>query len=117
MWSPTSTGGYAGTCIFLIILAVVFRALGAFSYLMEKRFADRERNRRYVVVNGGRPGVVESVDRDPEVKKMSLVSERGIEESVRVVKRESRSVMPWRLSVEGPRAVVRTVMAGVGYLL
>ena len=26
-WSPTSTGSYAGTCIFLIALAVVFRGL------------------------------------------------------------------------------------------
>ena len=84
---------------------------------MEKRFADRERNRRYVVVNDGRPGVVENVERDPDAKKMSLVSERGVEESVRVVRRESRGIMPWRLSVDGPRAGVRTAMAGVGYLL
>lgn len=29
-WTPATTGQYAGTCIFLIVLAVVHRALVAF---------------------------------------------------------------------------------------
>ena len=116
MWSPTSVGAYAGTCIFLILLAITLRALFAFSYVVEKRFADRERQRRYVVVQG-RPSVAESISSDPGAKKAVLVSERGSEESVKVVTRDVRGVMPWRFSVDLPRAALRTVIAGVSYLL
>lgn len=116
-WTPTSTGAYAGTCILLILLAISHRALGAFAYVTEKRWADRERQRRYVVVQSGRPSAAEEVDSDESAKRMVLVSERGVEERVKVVKREKRAVMPWRLSVDGPRAVLRTVSSGVGYLL
>ena len=116
MWTPTSVGSYAGTCIFLILLAISLRGLSVFSYLLEKRWADCERQRRYVVVQG-RPSVAESVNADASAKKAVLVSERGSEESVRVVSREVRAVMPWRFSVDLPRAALKMVMAGVGYLL
>ena len=116
MWDPSSSGSYAGTCIFLVLLAISLRALGAFSYVLEKRWADRERRRRYVVVQG-RPSTSDSVNADASAKKAVLVSERGSEESVKVVSREVRAVMPWRFSVDLPRAALNTVMAGVGYLL
>ena len=86
--------------------------------MTEKRWADRDRNRRYVTVaNASRPSVADSVNSDPNAKNAMLVSERGVEESVRVVARHTRAVMPWRLSVDLPRAALQTVVAGTGYLL
>jgi hypothetical protein len=116
MWSPTSTGSYAGTCIFLIALSIFFRVLFALRYVVEKRFADRELNRRYIVVHG-KPTVAEAVNTNPDAKTAMLITERGAEESVRVVRRNIRAVMPWRLSTDLPRAVFNTLLAGVGYLL
>lgn len=116
MWSPTGSGTYAGTCIFLIILAVIFRSLFAVSYFLEKRWMDRERNRRFIVVNG-KPTTAETIQADSHAKTGTLVTERGSEESVRIVRRDVRGVMPWRLSVDLPRSLLATVIAGVGYLL
>ena len=115
-WVPASTGSYAGTCIFLIILATVFRCLGAGKHILEHRWVDKELNRRYVVVRGI-PQEAERIERGNESKKGFLVTERGVEEHVKVVKRHTRTVMPWRLSVDLPRALYATVMVGVGYLL
>ncbi|KFY37388.1 hypothetical protein V495_07207 [Pseudogymnoascus sp. VKM F-4514 (FW-929)] len=40
-WTPTGTGSYAGTCIFLIILAVLFRVLLALKARQEARWLHR----------------------------------------------------------------------------
>ena len=65
----------------------------------------------------GKPTEEERINADKEGKNMVLRSERGVEERVRVVRRHIRTVTPWRLSVDLPRAAYVTVMAGVGYLL
>merc|ERR1712098_449052 len=49
-WTPTSISAYAGRCIFLIVLAVLFRLLVAFKAVLEERCIDAELNRRYVVI-------------------------------------------------------------------
>mgnify|MGYP003644490622 CR=1 FL=1 len=49
-WTPTSISAYAGRCIFLIVLAVLFRFLVAFKAVLEERCIDAELNRRYVVI-------------------------------------------------------------------
>ena len=116
MWSPTSTASYAGTCIFLILLATAFRGLIALAYLFEKRETDRARSRRYVVVHG-KPTVGEQIASDASAKTGVLVTERGSEENVRVVTKNVRAPMAWRWSTDLPRAALRTVTAGVGYLL
>lgn len=77
---------------------------------------DKDLNRRYVAVRGV-PKEVERIEADNNSKNEFLISERGVEEHVKVVKRNMRTVMPWRLSVDLPRAVYVTVMVGVGYLL
>lgn len=77
---------------------------------------DKERNRRYVSVRGV-PTEAERINADSEGKNMTLISERGVEEQVRVVRRHKRSVTPWRFGVDLPRAAYVTVIAGVGYLL
>lgn len=115
-WEPKSTGAYAGTCIFLIVLAVIFRSLAAGKHILEHRWMDKELNRRYVSVRGV-PTEAARINADSEGKNVTLISERGVEEQVRVVRRHKRSVTPWRCSIDLPRAVYVTVMSGVGYLL
>ncbi len=114
-WTPGSTGAYAGTCIFLILLACLFRALLAFKAWQENRWLDAELNRRYVVVQG-RPTLGETVSHDSLAKRMTL-TENGVEEDVLVLKKKHTHLRPWRLSVDPIRALLDTVIAGVGYLL
>lgn len=114
-WTPSSVGAYAATCIFLVLLAVLFRALLAGRALKEARWLDQEMNRRYVVVQG-RQTLGERVMRDSESRK-AVLSENGIEEDVVVLKKRHTHVRPWRLSVDPLRAVMDTVIVGVGYLL
>jgi len=45
-----SISAYTGTCIFLTILAVIFRFLIAFKSVLEICWIDVEVNRRYAVV-------------------------------------------------------------------
>ncbi|KAH8880153.1 hypothetical protein GQ53DRAFT_755337 [Thozetella sp. PMI_491] len=114
-WMPASIGAYAATCIFLIILAVLFRTLLAVKAWQEARWVDRELNRRYIVVNG-KQTLADNLSRDSLAKQMTL-SENGVEENVIVVKKQHQHWRPFRLSVDPIRAVLDTVLAGVGYLM
>jgi hypothetical protein len=114
-WTPSGTGGYAGTCIFLIILSVVYRSLFAVKHILEGRWQDQAWNRRYVVVADKQP-VSEQTQRDPDAK-TAILTANGVEENVKVVHRPTRGVQPWRFSVDLPRACLVTVIAGIGYLL
>lgn len=114
-WTPTSTGAYAGTCIFLIILAVLLRGLLAAKNYLEAKWLDRELKRRYVVVPGKLP-LSQRASQDTLAKRVTL-TENGVEEDVFVVGTKKPTVRPWRLSVDPLRAFVDMVIAGVGYLL
>jgi hypothetical protein len=114
-WAPTNTSTYAGTCIFLILLATLFRGLLALKGWKETAWLDAEFNRRYVVV-AGKPSKTERISQDSDSKRM-ILTENGVEEEVMVVKKRSSGVRPWRLSVDPLRAVIDTVIAGVAYLL
>ena len=85
-------------------------------HVLDRKLMDRERNRRYIVVKG-KPTAEQVINKDPDASTGTLVTERGSEESVRIVKRNVRAVMPWRLSVDLPRAAFVTLMSGIGYLL
>ena len=114
-WTPGSAGAYAGTVIFIIVLATILRLLMAAKALAEARWLDRELRRRYVVVAGKQP-LSEQVSRESLAKKMTL-TENGVEEDVVVVQKNRTHARPWRLSVDPLRALVDTCIAGVGYLL
>ncbi|KAL2106100.1 hypothetical protein VUR80DRAFT_7299 [Thermomyces stellatus] len=115
-WTPTTAGGYAGTCIFLILLAMAFRGLLAAKSVAEQRWTDRELARRYVVV-AGKQTFGERLSQDQSAKDMVL-SANGVEENVRVVGRNKVGAgRPWRFSVDPARAALDVVIAGVGYLL
>ncbi|TVY39310.1 hypothetical protein LSUB1_G003624 [Lachnellula subtilissima] len=115
MWAPTTTGQYAGTCIFLIVLATIFRGLLAVKAWKETAWMDAEFNRRYVTVAGREP-LPKRISSDSDSKTMVL-SENGVEEDVVVVKKRNMGTRPWRITTDPVRAVMDTVIAGVGYLL
>ncbi len=115
MWQPTTTAGYAGTCIFLVLLATLFRGLLAIKGWKETAWLDAEFNRRYVVV-AGKQSKAERISQDSDSKRM-ILTENGVEEEVMVVKKRSSGVRPWRITTDPIRAVMDTVIAGVAYLL
>ncbi|KAF2083306.1 putative Ctr copper transporter [Saccharata proteae CBS 121410] len=114
-WTPRTTGQYAGTCIFLIVLAVIFRILFAAKHLLEERWHAQAIDRRYVVVADKTPEA-ERISTDAD-SKTGILTANGVEESVRVVHAPAMRLQPWRFSVDLPRALLVTVIAGVGYLL
>ncbi|KAM5346917.1 hypothetical protein ACJ41O_009922 [Fusarium nematophilum] len=114
-WTPDSAGAYAGTCIFLAILAIVGRSLLAFKAIQEARWLDQEAKRRYVTANGKLP-LSEQITSSPDARRVTL-SENGLEETVVVVERERSVTRPWRFSVDPLRACLDTLIVGVGYLL
>lgn len=115
-WTPTSSGTYAGTCIFLIILAIIDRCLIAFKATMEHHWLATHLNRRYIAI-AGKTTEAGRIDADPDAKLASLVTAQGVEESVKVVRNTSHGPVPWRFSVDLPRAVLFLCIAGVSYLL
>jgi hypothetical protein len=112
---PESIGGYAGTCIFLIILAVTFRGLLAVKAWKEAAWMDAEFKRRYVTVAGKQPKS-ERISAESDSRKM-ILSENGVEEDVIVVQRKGVNARPWRFSVDPVRAFMDVIIAGCGYLL
>ncbi|KAH0361962.1 Ctr copper transporter, partial [Aureobasidium melanogenum] len=121
-WTPTSTGAYAGTCIFLIVLAIISRLLQAWRHTLEQKIHDKAMKRRYVVVAGEQEGE-QSLDDSEAAKEISekqaILTSRGLDEKVRVITAASRNkeTTPWRITTELPRACVYTIQAGLGYLL
>jgi hypothetical protein len=115
MWTPTNVGEYAGTCVFLIMLATIFRGLLAVKAWKETAWLDAEFNRRYVSVAGKLPKA-QRISSSSDCKRM-ILTENGVEEDVMVVRKRSMGIRPWRITTDPVRAVMDTVIAGVGYLL
>ena len=114
-WMPMSISAYAGTCIFLVILAIIFRFLIAFKSVLEERWIDAELNRRYVV-SIRKPNTKERISSDSD-SKIALLTENGVEEDVMVVRKRMKGTMPWSITTDGPRATIDTAIAGILYLL
>lgn len=101
-WTPATTGQYAGTCIFIIILAAIFRGLVSYRAMRERGWRNVELKRRPIIVAGKK--------QDDEA---AGLGEKGIGAGGG---KERRS-RPWRIIPDVPRALLDTVVAGVGYLL
>ncbi|KAG8528717.1 uncharacterized protein KY384_006404 [Bacidia gigantensis] len=115
-WQPTSTASYAGTCIFLIIFTVIFRLLLAGKTILERRWLDKALERRYISVAGAL-SEADKIEGSSDHEYGTLLSPNGLEQRVKVVTNGARPILPWRLSVDLPRAAYVTVTAGVGYLI
>lgn len=117
LWTPSSDGAYAGTCIFLIILAILDRGLFAFKAIMERRWLAAHLHRRSIAV-AGKTSEAGRIDADPDAKVASLVTADGTQESVKVVQRATTlEPLPWRFSADFPRALIVLCITGVSYLL
>lgn len=115
-WVPSSPAAYAGTCIFLIVLASALRFLFALKAVLEQRWLAKARSRRYVLVKG-KGTEAAKIDSDPTAKTGALLTTNGVEENIKIVRSDARGAIPFRLSIDGPRAALVVIMAGVGYLL
>lgn len=124
-WTPSSTGAYAGTCIFLIVLSILYRAMFAYRHILELKWHDKATNRRYIRVaepprsdSDAETQAGEAL-RAQEKDEQATLTVRGIEEKVKVVMTPRRQVqsVPWRVSTDLPRAALFAATAGVGYLL
>jgi len=109
-WTPTTTGQYAGACIFLIVLAIAHRFLVAFKSVQDAKWQAKEQARSIVVAGrgGSHRNSMESVDNDP--KNMVTITTTG---------EASRNpwTVPWRFSTELPRAILGTINTFLGFLL
>lgn len=114
-WTPSSAGAYAGTCIFLILLAIVLRALLSLKTYLEMRAVASAMKRRYVVV-ADQAAVGEKVASDAN-SMTGILTANGVQENVKIIEAPSSHIQPWRFSVDLPRAALMTVIAAVGYLL
>jgi hypothetical protein len=95
---------------------MTLRLLFASKALLEQRWANEARNRRYVVVRGRQPEA-ERIGQDPDERKEALLTAQGVEERVKVVQAKGSQTVPFRLSVDIPRAFLTMIIAGVAYLL
>ncbi|KAJ5389086.1 uncharacterized protein N7496_000154 [Penicillium cataractarum] len=99
-WTPSSQGQYAGTCIFLIVLAVLLRVLLALRPILEGR----------VWTDSVRHSMLD--ENLPDEAKTKRVS--GWELSMQELgRRWSR----WRVNPAAGRATYELVVAGIAYLL
>ena len=114
-WTPASAGAYAGTCIFLIILAILLRALITTKTYLDYRALQSAMKRRYVVT-ADQQTVTDKAFNDAN-SMTGILTTNGLQENVRIVEAPARHVQPFRFSVDLPRAVIMTLAAGVGYLL
>lgn len=83
---------------------------------MEHHWRARHLKRRYIIV-AGKTTEAGRIDADPDAKLASLVTAQGVEENVKVVRSICNGPIPWRFSVDLPRAGLFLCIAGVSYLL
>ncbi len=114
-WTPKNAGQYAGTCIFLIILAIVLRALITAKSFLDAKALRNALKRRYIVVAGDK--TVNDQAMNDGCSTSGILTTNGIQEDVRIVSAPVRHIQPWRFSVDLPRALIMAVAAAVGYLL
>ncbi|KAJ4297990.1 hypothetical protein N0V90_005889 [Kalmusia sp. IMI 367209] len=114
-WTPTSAGAYAGTCIFLIVLAILLRALFTAKTFLEIRALQSALKRRYVVT-ADQQTVADKAFNDAN-SMTGILTTNGLQENVRIVEAPVKHVQPFRFSVDLPRAFIMTLISGVGYLL
>ena len=91
-WTPSTTGQYVGTCIFLIVLAAIFRGIIA----LRANFA--------AIL------AMYSYRRDTSILR------RELDEDVKMGLLAT-SKRPWSINEALARAVLDTILAGVSYLL
>lgn len=114
-WTPQNAGQYAGTCIFLIVLAITLRALFTAKSFLEAKAMESALKRRYVVVAGEKTVADQAMNDGSSMT--GILTTNGVQEDVRIVSAPVKHTQPFRFSVDLPRAMLMTIAAAVGYLL
>ena len=114
-WTPRNAGQYAGTCIFLIVLAIVLRATFTAKAFLEAKAMASALKRRYVVIAGEKTISEQAIDDGNSTT--GILTTNGVQEDVRIVSAPVKHTQPWRFSIDLPRALLMTVATAVGYLL
>jgi len=106
-WTPNKPGHYAGTCIFLIILAVMYRLMSAYKNVVEQKWARAEQHREIIIAS-----------KSAESRRSSDGGkEEADEETAAVEAYLGWGTRPWRWSVDLPRAAGTTLITAVSYFL
>ncbi|KAI0008481.1 Ctr copper transporter [Xylariaceae sp. FL0662B] len=105
-WTPQGQGAYAGTCIFLIVLALAHRVLVALRFLLFDSNPALHRHR-----HNHHKALLASADSG------EYDGSAGRAEAVGAHVREQWNSHPFRVATETARAVLEMVISGVGYLL
>ncbi|KAF2848780.1 Ctr copper transporter-like protein [Plenodomus tracheiphilus IPT5] len=113
-WAPQNAGQYAGTCIFLIVLAIFLRAIYTAKTFLEMRALESALKRRYIVV-AGEKSVAEQAMNDGS-STTGILTSNGVQEDVRIVSAPVKHIQPWRFGVDLPRSLLTAVAVAVGYL-
>lgn len=114
-WTPKNAGQYAGTCIFLIVLAISLHALFTAKSFIEHKAMESTLKRRYVVVAGEKTIADQAMNDGSSMT--AILTTNGVQEDVRVVSAPVKHTQPWRFGVDLPRALLMTIAAAIGYLL
>ncbi|KIN00004.1 hypothetical protein OIDMADRAFT_126242, partial [Oidiodendron maius Zn] len=113
-WIPVSEGNYSGTCIFLVVLAFIFRALVSLRSVLKRRGLEAGLRSGCTIISE-RPSE-KGTNSDLQSAKSPL-KENVEDENVIVVCWPVKVVRPWRFTTGGARAVVDVMTVGVVYLL
>ncbi|KAI0841366.1 Ctr copper transporter family-domain-containing protein [Hypoxylon sp. FL0890] len=103
-WKPTSSSEYAGTCVFLIVLAVIMRLMLALKPILEKSLWNTAvRPERELIPEDENGYQKDEMTARPPVKR--------VHDAVR------RRWAAWRFKTSLSRAFFELLLATVGYLL
>ncbi|KAK9480287.1 Ctr copper transporter family-domain-containing protein [Lipomyces japonicus] len=103
-WTPSSTGKYAGTCIFLIVLAVTYRLTHVIKHRTERYLISRA---THIAISSH----IHTVDDDGAIEKYTA-STSSISKPL-----SFGDARPWRVSIDFPMAAIQVILAGTSYLL
>ncbi|KAK9379725.1 Ctr copper transporter family-domain-containing protein [Kockiozyma suomiensis] len=111
-WTPDNRGQYVGTCIFLIVLAIIYRATHVIKHRTERYLISRALVKSVPVVLG----------EDSDVEKYVAASASGslaAPDSQRLPSRpfDFTHARPWRVSIDIPLSVIQFFLSGISYLL
>lgn len=121
-WTPSSVSSYAGTCIFLIVVAVIARLLLLGRQQLEITWRDRHAHPKRIlspeksIADEQQSNDGSSTEADQE----GVLPARDADQRVRILlhgRGNGSKTIPWRFSVDLPRACLFTVQVGVSYLL
>merc|ERR1712227_997589 len=105
-WNPTSDGGYVWTCIFLIILGAILRSLVTAKSVLEQRWSDAELQSRYVKISSKEHA---GDDLKPSIR---ILTDNRLDSDGLVMRRPT-GTRPRRTVVDGVKAAIDTVIAGI----